>query len=589
MPETVIVPSVQLDLVREDLGNATQGTVAAGSSEPYALSNGQTLTVAVDGGGPQTVTFLAVDFDDISQATAAEVAAILNGGSGLTGATADGSGGTLSISTDTYGSGGSIQVTGGTANAVLGFSTSAVPGTDYTAVVQPINRIPEDGEVLVPRDSNVEIELHDSGGTAPATGGVVVYINGVTAYDGGAGGFQAGYSGSTSNPDAATLRIVVNPSADFSSDITVTVRVTESVSSLDTTYSFTTADETAPTVLSAEARDKAVVRLAFDEPVRQIAASNSDDALNPSNYTFTGQSVPYVAVTPVSVATVDASTVDITLDVELGFGVDYLITVQNVADIVGNVITAPNNTASFTALVAEGPLGRRFRYLELLPQVNRTEDQTGELALWAACIQDVIWLLLGEIDRWATILDPDTAPEDFVDAMLADLGNPFQFVDLSLSDKRRLLRVLVDIYKAKGTEQGIIAVVLFLLGLTITITVFNGLGWELAAADSPTLDGQNPPAGPGDELSSTTTEPADAAELGPGERRLLYTFNVVSPIALTAEQRSRIEDIVDLMKPAHTHLGRIIEPDTAEVIDHVELGLSELGQTGGPSGTWQLH
>jgi len=37
------------------------------------------------------------------------------------------------------------------------------------------------------------------------------------------------------------------------------------------------------------------------------------------------------------------------------------------------------------------------------------------------------------------------------------------------------------------------------------------------------------------------------------------------------------------MKPAHTHLARLVEPAIPEVIDHVELGLSELGET------WELH
>jgi hypothetical protein len=57
---------------------------------------------------------------------------------------------------------------------------------------------------------------------------------------------------------------------------------------------------------------------------------------------------------------------------------------------------------------------------------------------------------------------------------------------------------------------------------------------------------------------------------------------VISPRALTAEERLRVRIIVDYMKPAHTHF-RVVEPVIPEVIDHLELGLSELGET------WLLH
>jgi hypothetical protein len=45
------------------------------SAQPFHLSAGNTLTVRVDGGAPQTATFQPADFADITKATAAEVAA----------------------------------------------------------------------------------------------------------------------------------------------------------------------------------------------------------------------------------------------------------------------------------------------------------------------------------------------------------------------------------------------------------------------------------------------------------------------------------------------------------------------------------
>jgi len=587
MAEQVQLPSVQLDLVREDLGDASRATILSGGAEAFALVDGQTLTVDVDNAGVQTVTFLAVDFDDIAEATAAEVAAVLNGATaGLTGATAAAESGQVRITSDSYGSTSEIDVTGGTANAELAFSTTPVTGADFTPVVELVNRIPEDGETEVPLDADVEIELHDGSGTAPALANVDVWIGGTQAV--AAGVAQSGFSLSSSNPDAATLRLVVDPTADFDSDVDVDVRVTESGSSLDETYTFGTEDQTSPSVVSADARTQLIVRVTFSEPVLQSSASGATDALNPDNYAFSRNTTPAVDVVAESVAAVDASTVDVTVDEELSFGSAYLLTVTDVVDVYGNAIGPPTNAVEFESLAQPWPAGRRFLLWDFIPQLNKTEDHTGELALWIACLQDVTDLLLKLIDDWTTILDPDVAPERYLDAMLADLGNPFAF-DLSEIDKRRLIRVLTDIYKEKGTAQGIIDVVRFFLGLDVTIETYNGLGWELAHSDSPTLDGQSPGSGPGDELSSAETEPADAAELGPGDRRLLYSFEIHSAVSLTDEQRARITQIAELMKPAHEHLVRIVEPTTPVEYDHLELGVSGLGKAGGPSGDWQLH
>ena len=108
-------------------------TVTSGNTELFALSNGQTLTVKVDGqSAEQTVTFLTGDFVDIGNATAAEVAAVITTQLASPSATGGSPGGAVSITSD---SGGTIQVTGGTANGALGFPTSFTPtGTSNVAI-----------------------------------------------------------------------------------------------------------------------------------------------------------------------------------------------------------------------------------------------------------------------------------------------------------------------------------------------------------------------------------------------------------------------------------------------------------------------
>lgn len=98
-------------------------------AEPYALANLQVLTVKIDGGAPQTITFLTGQFVNIAAATAEEVAAVI--AASLLGATVTvTAGGTkITITSDRKGTGSYVEVTGGTANGVLSFNVASVQGT----------------------------------------------------------------------------------------------------------------------------------------------------------------------------------------------------------------------------------------------------------------------------------------------------------------------------------------------------------------------------------------------------------------------------------------------------------------------------
>ena len=88
--------------------------------EPYALSDGDTLEVKVDGGAPQIVTLAAADFADIAAALASEVAAKLN--TTLAGAAADADGGAVRIvSASTAALSTAVEVSAGTGRDKLGF------------------------------------------------------------------------------------------------------------------------------------------------------------------------------------------------------------------------------------------------------------------------------------------------------------------------------------------------------------------------------------------------------------------------------------------------------------------------------------
>lgn len=433
--------------------------------------------------------------------------------------------------------------------------------TPTTPVV--LNRDPEPAEARVPIDAVIALDITDLGTAGVDVAATQLFVAGVLAFSGGV--FQPGFTGSQSavtNPQADTLRIVIDALAPFESLQEVPVRVVSQTvggaSQLDTTWSFTCEDLTAPHVVGAQARELKRVRVSFDENVKQENALASDDALNPSLYALERLSAPAVEASVVGVEPVTNSSVDLLTEIELTPGAAYRVTVMGVVDLFDNVVVAPSNMAEFVGFVPARPARRRLDLYQLLPMLNRREDQTGDLRRFLLCLQEVTELLLADVDRFTDILDPDIAPEPFVDAMLGDLGNPFPF-DLSLPDKRRLLNVLVAVYREKGTGVGIKNAIRFFLGLEVEIQSYAGeallLGESLLGEDW---------------------------ILGASVAFSAFAFDVISPRALTAEERLRVRTIVDYMKPAHTHF-RVVEPVIPEVIDHLELGLSELGET------WLLH
>ncbi len=116
-----IVVSVDGGADEQATFNGSAAQLPAGGAGPFALTDGQTLTLRFDGGAEQTVTLAAADFVDIGAATADELAAAIN--AQIAGGKATVETGILNLSSDIEGSSSQVEVTGGTANPTLGFST----------------------------------------------------------------------------------------------------------------------------------------------------------------------------------------------------------------------------------------------------------------------------------------------------------------------------------------------------------------------------------------------------------------------------------------------------------------------------------
>lgn len=125
------------------------GTAATltGSNAPatFNLGAGETLIFTLDTGGAQTFTFAAGDFAVPGAATIAEILAVINTGGvtnpgvGITDGSVASDAGALKITSDMVGTGSSVTIGAGTANAVLGFTPAQTDSgsgdfADYSAV-----------------------------------------------------------------------------------------------------------------------------------------------------------------------------------------------------------------------------------------------------------------------------------------------------------------------------------------------------------------------------------------------------------------------------------------------------------------------
>ncbi|MCL2726565.1 MAG: hypothetical protein FWD69_19265 [Polyangiaceae bacterium] len=142
--------------------NGSAAAMAAGGASPYALADGMDLLLRIDNGLEQTVLFSAADFADIANATATEIAAAIN--ARIVGGRVTTPGGILRLASDTEGTASRIQVTGGSANAVLAFPDAASVGGGNVANLRAVE-VAEVKAVVETAIPTVQVE--------PGAGGVL--------------------------------------------------------------------------------------------------------------------------------------------------------------------------------------------------------------------------------------------------------------------------------------------------------------------------------------------------------------------------------------------------------------------------------
>lgn len=424
------------------------------------------------------------------------------------------------------------------------------------------NRNPQPGEVQIPTTEAIQFDMY--GGL----GSLDIWVNDVLAVSFGAPGgpyFNGWSLVSTALPGSIGYRLRLKHADPFTNGQRVHVKL-QSGAQLEF-WSFTTYDTQPPLIHAVVPVDKDTLRVTFSEPVF-MGDVNAGDALNAGSYAIERVSRP--AATPVVMHVDYVSPVEVllTTSFELSFGADYMLVVSGVTDEFGNAFLPPLNVFEFRGFLPPFPAGRRWVLHDFVPRMSLYEDTTGDLVLFLGILQDTSNLLLNSIDRWIEIIDPDTAPESFVDAMLVDLGNPFPF-ELTPGQKRQLAKILVLIYGLKGTAPGIVNLVRFFLGIEVTIETFVGRGWIIGHH----------------QLSTTGTEAPNPAIIGPGQHAL-YCFRVLTDVILTDKQRDYITTIALYMKGAQEHLVGIrdgtplISPDGWWIIAKTRIGYSKIWHQG---------
>jgi len=296
-------------------------------------------------------------------------------------------------------------------------------------------------------------------------------------------------------------------------------------------------------LVSAVAPERREVWLGFDAPVVEPA---------PSAITFAARSAPAVPLSAITLR-LEGQRLSVRLDQDMTADADYEVTIAGVVDLQGQPVAPPFDRARFVGFTRAAPVRRGFDLWEMLPRWIRRIDDTGDLGRFVAVLQEVTNVLLGDVDRWTDILDLERAPEPFLDAMLADLGNPFPF-ELDVLSKRRLAGRLIQMYRLKGTAAGIEDAIRFFIGVESRVVEFSSEVVALGDA----------------ELGVNWV-------LGPSERWGRYAFDVEAGRVLTEQERQLVRGLVTYAKPAHTHFVNLVEPSTPSIDDGWLLGQSDLG------------
>lgn len=231
----------------------------------------------------------------------------------------------------------------------------------------------------------------------------------------------------------------------------------------------------------------------FDFPTDQ-ATGTSEGVLDIENYTIERNNVyPAVAVhlEADEIEFVEGTTdkIDLTCQWEMTPGAPYTLTVDDdVADTSDNVIDGDYVSADFDGFE---PIWPDDRDAEIkLPQAVWDGDPLEVARAIMNMFQEIENLSITDIDElWDLLWNVDNVNDATVELMLYDVGNPFGTLNLTATQKKKLVELLPYIYQQKGLPDGLTDTIFTLLGIPLTIETYNENAWKLGhgllGSDSP--------------------------------------------------------------------------------------------------------
>ncbi len=103
------------------------------------------------------------------------------------------------------------------------------------------------------------------------------------------------------------------------------------------------------------------------------------------------------------------------------------------------------------------------------PRIYHLNDPDGIFDLWKRMVDQTADDERAQAVLYQDIIDPDVTPSQYLDLMLKSLGNPFVRVYLTDLQKRKLVKLLIPIYRQKGIGKGIINAFRFLTEIVVEI------------------------------------------------------------------------------------------------------------------------
>jgi len=291
-----------------------------------------------------------------------------------------------------------------------------------------------------------------------------------------------------------------------------------------------------------------------------------DSALVAGNYVITID--PFIVayeIRPTWIPTVESvtkisdNTYDLVLDTDMTPQGPYILTVFNVYDASGNLVSSDHDSVTYRGFSPQTPTRRQFDLFRMQPLYNRQEDQSygSTLLKFMRVLQEVEDQLLADMDEYTGIFNLDNAPDWFIEAFLSSHGSPFDFMPIDVTKKRQLSAILVDLLRIRATNPGIEAALKFFFGFTtVSITSAWGLGWLL-----------------GDSIRSIL---GTSTVLNSSDRRDKFTIIVEVDRDLTEDELWQVKRVIEVMKPDHIHYD-LRQPEAPFVPNHWQLGYSVLG------------